>query len=58
VKRVVRAVVVYEYADPKLEALSPAQKALLRMGPRNVPRVQAKLRELAAALRSPAERTE
>jgi Protein of unknown function (DUF3014) len=58
VKRVVRAIVVYEYADPKLEALSPAQKALLRMGPRNVPRVQAKLRELAAALRSPAERTE
>ncbi len=54
VRRVVRAVVVYEYEDPKLEALSPAQKALLRMGPRNVPRVQAKLRALAAALEPPA----
>ncbi len=50
VRRVVRAVVVYEYADARLEAMGPAQKALLRMGPRNVPRVQAKLRELAAAL--------
>ena len=56
VKRVVRAVVVYEYADPRLEAMTPAQKALLRMGPRNVPRVQAKLRELAAALGLPARK--
>jgi Protein of unknown function (DUF3014) len=58
VRRVVRAVVVYEYEDPKLEALSPAQKALLRMGPRNVPRVQSKLRALAAALEQPAGRAE
>jgi hypothetical protein len=41
---------LYEYADPALESLSPAQKHLLRMGPRNVGRVQAKLRELGAAL--------
>jgi hypothetical protein len=58
VRPVVRAVLVYEYADPKLEAMTPAQKALLRMGPRNVPRVQAKLRELAAALEVPAARSE
>jgi hypothetical protein len=58
VRRVVRAVVLYEYADPKLEAMSPAQKALLRMGPKNIPRVQAKLRELAAALEAPPARSE
>ena len=58
VRRVVRAIVVWEYEDPKLEALSPAQKALLRMGPRNVPRIQAKLRALAAALEQPQGPTE
>jgi hypothetical protein len=42
--------IVHVYADAKLEALTPAQKHLLRMGPANVKRVQAKLRELAAAL--------
>lgn len=40
----------HDFADPALEALSPAQKQLLRMGPDNARRVQAKLRELAAAL--------
>jgi hypothetical protein len=40
----------YDFADPELEALSPAQKQLLRLGPTNARRVQAKLRELAAAL--------
>lgn len=44
------AAVVYEYVDPRLEALSPAQKHLLRMGPRNARKVQAKIRELAEAL--------
>lgn len=43
----VPGVVSYEYRDPRLEALSPAQKQLLRMGPRNVARVQNKIRELA-----------
>jgi hypothetical protein len=38
------------YADPALEALTPAQKQLLRAGPRNVRLLQAKLRELQAAL--------
>ena len=48
--------VYYEYADPMLEALSPVQKQLLGTGPRNVRLIQAKLRELAAALGIPAER--
>ena len=38
------------YADPRLERLTPAQKQLLRMGPRNVRIIQGKLREIAAAL--------
>lgn len=50
VRRVVRAVPVYEYVDPHLEELGFGPKALLRTGPRNVPRIQAKLRELASAL--------
>ncbi len=57
VRRVMRAVVVYEYAEARLEQMAPAQKALLRMGPRNVPRVQAKLKELAGALALPAGRS-
>jgi len=44
----------YEFADPDLEALSDAQKHLLRMGPRNVKRIQGKLRELALAIGIPA----
>lgn len=40
----------YEYADPRLEDLSAAQKHLLRAGPDNVRRVQNHLRALAAAL--------
>jgi hypothetical protein len=44
------AVLVYEFADARLEALSPAQKQLLRMGARNAQLVQSKLEELARAL--------
>ncbi len=40
----------FRWADPRLEALAPAQKQFLRMGPRNQQLVQAKLRELQAAL--------
>jgi hypothetical protein len=43
-------VISYAYVDEKLESLSPAQKHLLRMGPRNVRIIQAKLREIAALL--------
>jgi hypothetical protein len=41
---------VYRYADPGFEALSPAQKHLLRMGPENARAVQEKIRELRVAL--------
>jgi len=40
----------FRYQDPALEALTPAQKQFLRIGPRNVRIVQGKLRELQAAL--------
>jgi hypothetical protein len=46
-------IISYEFEDPRLEALSPAQKQLLRTGPRNVERIQAKLREFAADLGIP-----
>jgi hypothetical protein len=40
----------FRYEDKALEALTPAQKQFLRIGPRNVRIVQGKLRELQAAL--------
>jgi Protein of unknown function (DUF3014) len=39
--------VMYEFADPRLESLSSAQRQFLRMGPRNVRLIQGKLREIA-----------
>ena len=42
--------VFYEYADPKLEALSAGQKLLLRMGPANEAIMKAKLREFRKAI--------
>jgi hypothetical protein len=42
--------VAYEFADPRLQSLSSAQRQLLRMGPRNVRIIQAKLREIAPHL--------
>jgi hypothetical protein len=42
--------IVYVFADGAVEGLSPAQKQLLRMGPKNARRVQLKLREIALAL--------
>jgi hypothetical protein len=48
-------VVTYSYQDEELEALSSAQRHLLRMGPDNVARIQAKLRELATAIGIPEE---
>jgi hypothetical protein len=47
---------LYRYDAESLEALTDAQKQLLRMGPRSVGRVQAKLRDAALALGVPAER--
>jgi hypothetical protein len=40
----------YTFADPALEALSPGQKVLLRIGPDNAGIIRAKLIELRAAL--------
>jgi hypothetical protein len=42
--------VLYEYADPALEALSAGQKMMIRMGPVNESRVKAKLRAIRHAL--------
>jgi len=46
----------YGYVDPALEGLTPAQKQLLRMGPRNVRMIQSALRQIAIALGIPPER--
>jgi len=40
----------FAFADAKLEALGPVEKLLLRMGPKNTRTLQAKAREVAAAL--------
>lgn len=42
--------VLYEFADPTLQALSAGQKMLLRVGPANEATVKAKLRAIRAAL--------
>jgi len=50
--RLLQPVVMYEYEDPRLEALDSAQKQMLRMGPRNTRLIHAKLGEIAIELRS------
>jgi hypothetical protein len=47
--------VAYEFADARLQAMSPVQRQFLRMGPRNVRMIQAKLREIAPLLGMPAD---
>lgn len=47
---------VYAFRDPGMEERSAAAKQLIRMGPENARRVQAKLRELAEALKLPGSR--
>ncbi len=47
-----RKMMSYAFADPRLEGLSAAQKHLLRMGPANAARLQAKLRSLSRLLRT------
>ena len=42
--------VLYEYADPDLEALSAGQKIMIRMGLDNERKIKAKLREVRSAL--------
>jgi hypothetical protein len=46
-------VITYAFRDPALEGLSPVQKHLLRMGPRNARRIVAKVREIALAIGVP-----
>ena len=43
--------VTYAYHDPALQSLPPAQKQLLRLGPRNGQVVRGKLEEIAALLK-------
>lgn len=45
-----KKVVTYMMTDPDLEALSAAQKHLLRMGPDNVREIQGQLRKMARSL--------
>lgn len=42
--------IAFVYVDERLERLSPAQKQLMRMGPKNQGLIQAKLREVVVAL--------
>lgn len=41
---------MYQYADPQLEALPEIQKLLIRMGPKNQMKVQARLEQIRAEL--------
>lgn len=43
-------VTTYMFSDANLEKLNPAQKHLLRMGPANIKKIQARLREIAGFL--------
>lgn len=45
--------VLYEYADPELEALSSGQKLMLRMGSAHAARIKSVLRELRALIAQP-----
>ena len=46
----VRPNVMYQFADPTLEARPAGQKLLLRMGPDNAAAVKAKLKELRSLI--------
>ena len=48
--RLVTRGALYAYADQRLESLLPAQKQLVRTGPRNTRLMQEKLRKIALAL--------
>lgn len=48
--QLIRPSVMYKFADAELEALSAAQKQLIRMGPDNSRKILAKLAEIEAAL--------
>lgn len=48
--KLVRPKVVYQFADPDLEARSAGQKIMMRMGSENAAKVKAKLREIRREL--------
>jgi hypothetical protein len=50
--RVVQPVVMYKFEEDRLESLSPAQKQMIRMGPKNTRLLQAKISEVALELRA------
>ena len=45
--------ILYQYADPELEALSAGQKAMIRIGPDNAAVLKAKLREIRFRVAGP-----
>jgi hypothetical protein len=45
-----KKLISYEFANPRLESLNPAQKHLLRVGPENTRRIQKKLRAIVRDL--------
>jgi hypothetical protein len=51
--QVVQPKVLYQYADPELEARSAGQKIMIRMGNENAAKVKAKLQEIRRELTSP-----
>ena len=53
--RIVRPHVLYEFADPALEALSSGQKLLLRTGPLHAATIKRALQELRAHIAHPPE---
>ena len=50
--KLVQPSVYYKYADPTIERLSPAQKQMIRLGPRNRALIKSKLQEIRGLLLS------
>lgn len=50
--RLIRPKVMYQFADPELEARSAGQKIMIRMGSKNAARIKAKLQEVRRELTS------
>ncbi|MBI3777485.1 MAG: DUF3014 domain-containing protein [Gammaproteobacteria bacterium] len=48
--KLVRPNVLYQFADPDLEALSAGQKIMIRMGSENAARIKARLRDIRSEL--------
>jgi hypothetical protein len=51
--QVVQPKVLYQYADPELEARSAGQKIMIRMGNENAAKIKAKLRDIRRELTGP-----